>query len=172
MPVKFKILGGITLILLITVSIYKFYFVSSYKPVSPNFIPSLFTTAPNSNRIISIKLLAEPVQTDSEINNLTAHISMPFEFIGDLHYKWSLGEGVTLQNGDLSGKFENLSKDEVKSINLSVRGFSKETNHHIKFEVYAVKNQKRIYGEALVASDRENTFENTVQNVEKIKSEQ
>ena len=78
-----------------------------------------------------------------------------------------VGDAVT--NFNVRVRSRGSSLNESKKISISVTGFSKENNHHIGFEIYGIKNGKNVYGDALIASDIENTFENVVQNVEKIK---
>ena len=135
-------------------------------------LQSKFMSKSLTNRIIQVKLNFKEVATDSEKTEITAVISMPFDFNDKLYFKWKLGPAVVLSEGELSGEIQGLLKNDPKEITLKITGFSKEANHHIGFEIHATQNSKKIYGEAFAASDLENTFENTVQNVEKIKASQ
>lgn len=135
-------------------------------------LQSKFTSKGVVNRTIQVKLNFDKKQSNSEKVEISAEVSMPFDFTGKLYFKWKLGQDVILSNGELSGEIHGLLKGESKKIYLVVTGFSNEINHHIRFEVTGLKDGKNIYGDALIASDLENTFENTVQNVEKIKASQ
>lgn len=142
----------------------------TYLPMSKNFLRSSFSSKGIANRIINIQLNYNKVESDSEKVEVTANIHMPFDFNGQLHYRWKLSQGVSLLNGPLTGEISGLEKNQVKQIYLDVNGFSKSINRQIGFEVFAIKDGKTIYGDALIASDLENTFEDIVQNVEKIKA--
>lgn len=143
-----------------------------YSPMKPNYVPSLFASQGANAKTIQVKLKSDPIQTDNEINEVKAFVSMPFDYTGEFYYTWTIGEGVTVESGNLSGKFQNLTANEIKTLSIFVKGFSKETNHHIKFDIFTVKNNRRLLGGAFTASKPEDTFENIVQNVEKIKAEQ
>ena len=145
---------------------------SQAKPLQSkkSFLQSEFSGHGVVNRIIRLKLNFENAKSDSEQVAVTAQISMPFEYTDKLFFKWKLGENVVLASGQLTGEVNSVLKDEKKTITIFVTGFSKEINHHIGFEVSGIKNGKTIFADALIASDLENTFENTVRQVEKIKA--
>ena len=124
------------------------------------------------NRIIQLKLKFTEAKLNSEKVKVTAEVSMPFDFSEKLYFKWKLGPDVVLAEGELTGSIDGVLKNEVKKVTFTVTGFSKENNHQIGFEIYGIKKGKNVYGDALIASDLENTFENIVQNVEKIKASQ
>jgi len=131
---------------------------------------STFTPDGVINRDIQIDFAADSVETDSDTAQVYVKLKMPFDFDADLNYKWKLSEGVSLLDGDLNGVLKGLKKNESKSIAISVKGFSKKVNRQIGFEVYGTLNGRKVYGDVLMASDKENTFEDIVQNVEKIKA--
>ena len=145
--------------------------VSSQSSKTPRFLQSQFSSKGVVDRVIQLKLNFETVQSNSEMAEVVAHVQMPFDFKDKLYFKWKLGEGVVLSVGELSGELNGLLKNEPKKIYLKVTGFSQEINHQIGFEIFGIRNNKKIYADALVASNLESTFENTVQNVEKIKAE-
>lgn len=136
----------------------------------PVFLQSKFSSKGVVDRIIQLKMNFEKAKLNSEKVEISAEVQMPFDFNDKLYFRWKLGQDVILAEGELSGEINGLFKNEVKKVSLWVTGFSKENNHHIGFEIYGIKNGKNIYGDALIASDIENTFENIVQNVEKIKA--
>jgi len=168
--------------ILVLASGLSIYIFTNIKPSSRNsaaFLQSKFTSKGIINRLIQIKLNFSKAKADSEKVEISANVSMPFDFNEKLYFKWQLGPDVILAEGELSGEINGLLKTENKKIFLTVKGFSKESNHHIRFEVRGAINDaqsakygKNIYGDALIASDFENTFENTVQNVERIKATQ
>lgn len=145
---------------------------NKYSPMRPSYVPSLFASQGANAKTIQVSLKSDPIQTDNEINEITAYVSMPFDYQGEFYYTWTLGEGVIIESGNLSDKFQNLNSNEAKLLSIFVKGFSKETNHHIKFDIFTVKNNKRLLGGSFIASKPEDTFENVVQNVERIKAEQ
>lgn len=140
--------------------------------VSPGFLQSKFTSKGVVNRIVQIELNFTEAAMNSEKAEISAEVRMPFDFNEKLYFKWHLGPDVILSAGELTGEIQGLLKGLPQKLHLTVTGFSKENNHHIRLEVRGTRNGKNIYGDALIASDLENTFENTVQNVEKIKSSQ
>lgn len=144
----------------------------SHSGLSTNFLESKFTSRGVINRIIQLRLNFNSVKLNSEKTEIIANVNMPYDFKDKLYYKWKLSEGVVLSAGQqLEGELNGLLKNEHKNIKLEVTGFSQEINRQIRFEIFGLKNGQQIYADALVASNLENTFENIVQNVEKIKAE-
>lgn len=142
---------------------------SALKPSPPQ---SIFTSKGVSARLLSVLLEAEKVQNDNESVEVIARIKMPFDFPHDLNFKWQLGEGVTLVEGAAVGVIHEMRADQEVEIKIKVKGFSLSQNHHIGFDINGSSNGRNIHGDSLIASDIENTFENTVQNVEQIKASQ
>lgn len=182
MPVKKGLIASILFISIALSSTLIYFFqyldVQSTAPLlkqhspglSYGFLQSQFSSKGLIDRIIQLKLNFTEAALNSEKVEVTADVQMPFEFNGKLYFKWKLGQDVILSEGKLTGEINGIKKNEIKKISIAITGFSKENNHHIGFEIYGIKNGKKIYGDALIASDLENTFENVVQNVEKIKS--
>lgn len=141
----------------------------SQKPLPPQ---SVFTSKGVSTRLLKVVLNYDKVQTDSETAEVTAHVSMPFDFNNNLNFKWKLGEGVTMHEGTELGVIQGMRAGQEVEIKITVKGFSLMQNHHIAFEVTGSYNGRNIHGQALIASDVENTFENIVQTVEQIKASQ
>ena len=145
------------------------------KPAYQNkmeFIPSLFATKGLGDKVLQVKIRFDEVKTNAESAEITAEISMPFDFNGPLSFRWKLGQNVNVLDGNLNGQIDGLKQNEIKMLRLKVNGFSKQENHQIAFEIFGASNGRKIYGDSLIASDLENTFENTVQNVERIKASQ
>ncbi|MGZ3691137.1 MAG: hypothetical protein ACXVAX_06525 [Pseudobdellovibrio sp.] len=173
MSLKSKIVGT-TLALTLT-SALAFFFIDKKNPAPinrPGFLESSFTSKGLSNRILNVKITFDEAQKNSEVVTVTAHIKTPFDFKSPLNFKWKLGENVTLEEGLLTGAVDELLSSEEKTLSIKVKGFSREKNHHIAFEIKGFQNNHQINGDALAASDLESTFENTVQNVERIKASQ
>ncbi len=166
--------GLIVSILLISagLSFYFFQQPNAFSRPPSDFLQSKFSSKGVVDRIIQLRLNYDKVELDSEKAAVTAEINMPFDFNDKLFFKWKLGQDVVLTDGEISGEISTLLKNETKKVMISVSGFSKENNHQIGFEIYGVKNGKKIFGDAMITSDIESTFENTVQNVEKIKASQ
>ena len=160
--------------LLLTAGGVAFAFLAKISAPQPKieFIPSIFASKGLGDKMLQVKIRFDEVKTDAEAAEITAEISLPFEFNEKLNFRWKTGPGVVPEEGLLSGTLEGLKAQEIKILRLKVKGFSKQQNHHIAFEIYGAKNGRKIYGDALIASDIENTFENTVQNVERIRSSQ
>ena len=142
------------------------------EPEPLKFLPSVFATKGLGDKVLQVKIRHDDVSTNSEESEIVAEVSMPFDFNSRLNYRWKIGEGVEILQGELSGFVDGLQAKDSKLVRLKVRGFSRQENHHIGFEIYGKSNGRAIYGDALSASDLENTFENTVQNVERIKASQ
>ncbi len=141
-------------------------------PERRGFLESSFTSKGISNRILKVNITFDEVEKDSDSVIVVAHVHSPFDFKSPLNFKWKLGENVILEEGLLTGAANELLASEEQTFTIKVKGFSREQNHHIAFEIRGVQNNHQITGDALVASDLENTFENTVQNVERIKASQ
>ncbi len=142
------------------------------EPKTMSYIPSVFATKGLGDKILQVKIRHDNVEKNSETSEVIAEVSMPFAFNPSLNYRWKIGQGVEVIEGAVSGSIDGLQAKESKTVRLKVRGFSREENHHIGFEIYGKNSGRAIYGDALSASDKENTFENTVQNVERIKASQ
>lgn len=126
-----------------------------------------------SNRGIVDRIVQVDLDYKNSINGsqeITAEISLPFDFKGQLEIKWTLGENVVLVSGLLTDTIAELKAGATQKIKLQVSGFTKFENRHISFEIMGQKNGRVIYGESLLASQLENTFEHIVQNVERIKA--
>lgn len=104
--------------------------------------------------------------------DVIAQVSVPFNFNEELRYKWTLGQNVVLKQGVLEGSIgKGLKKDTLEKISIQVQGFNINDRRHIGFEIWGTKNGRRIYADGLISSQKENSFENIVQNVERLKAE-
>lgn len=171
MPIKIGIIASVVFIGL-GFSVYSYRNEKKTMRPASNLLQSKFSSKGAIDRIIQLKLNYNEVESNSEKVEVTAEIQMPFDFSDKLYFRWKLGQDVFLTDGDLTGEIHGLLQNQIKKVSVSVTGFSKESNHHIGFEIYGIKNGKNIHSDALIASDIENTFENTVQNVERIKASQ
>lgn len=129
---------------------------------------SIYTNRGVVERSIQIELSSENLPNGNQ--QITAEIKLAFDHSDALTFKWGLGENVKIVSGELEGKISNFESNRPKKIQLLVNGFTESENRHINFEVLGEKNNRRLYGDSLLASKPETTFENTVQNVERIKA--
>ena len=126
------------------------------------------------DRLIDLKITTGNLksQNANESTDIVAHVSVPFDLNEPLHYKWTLGQNVFLGDGILEGSVTNpLVKDQIEKIVISVKGFSADQLRHIGFEVWGERNGRRIYADGLISSQKENSFEDIVQHVEKMKNQ-
>ena len=128
---------------------------------------SIYTSRGVVDRIIQIEFSKK---TSDDSQEIFADVSMPFNYSGALRYTWSLGEGVSLKSGNLTGVISKLDAGSIEKLKISVSGFDQSKNHHIGLEVIGNHGSRRIYGDGLFASKPEETFEHIVQNVERIKA--
>lgn len=170
MSIKKGIIGSV---FLASAILTFFYFQNTKERLPPRaqFLQSKFTGKGIVDRVIQLKLNADNANSNSEKVEITAEFKLAFDFNDQLHYRWKLGQDVMLVDGVLSGQVNGLTGNESKKLTITVTGFSKETNHQVGFEISGIKNGKNIFADGLIASDMENTFENIVQNVEKIKAD-
>jgi hypothetical protein len=171
-PVITQFATAVLLLITGAVGYWTYHKTSGTPKASPFILQSVFTSKGVTTRVIQIELKYDSVKSHSEEVEIKALVSMPFNYSSTLNYKWKLGEGVSVTEGSVSGEIENLIKGEPRIVVLRVKGFGQESNHHIGFEVSGNRSDQVLYGDALIASDLENTFENTVQNVERLKANQ
>jgi hypothetical protein len=123
------------------------------------------------DRIINIKIKEDRIaKNDHEAVNIKTQVSMPFDYEDGLDYKWILTQNVQLKEGNLTGQIKNLKAGQPITVDISVTGFSSVANRQVIFQISGFKNGRRIFADGIIASKKENTFEDIVQNVEKIKA--
>lgn len=114
------------------------------------------------DRVISLKI--ETSETKNSQTDVVAIVTLPFDFENELHYKWTLRQDVVLKEGLLVGTTAKNSKKEIaEKIKISVQGYSPDKLRHIGFEIYGEKNGRRIFADGLISSQKNNSFEKTVQ---------
>jgi hypothetical protein len=124
------------------------------------------------DRIITIKIKEDKIaKQDRDIVTVKTDITMPFDYDDKLEFKWILTENVHLVKGDLTGTVQFLKANAPKTVEISVTGFSKLENRQIAFQVSGTKNGRRIFADGIITTQKEKTFEDIVQNVEKIRAE-
>lgn len=173
-PLIKKILFGLGVLIVIGAVSSMTYFKTRHSASLPKgyFPQSIFTSKGMSARTIQVTIKAGEAAKHDEVVEVQASVTMPFTYSGELNYRWKFGDGVTQMDGVANGQIQNLIKGEAQVITIKVKGFGRESNHQLGFEVNGNNGGYAIYGDALIASDLENTFENTVQNVERIKANQ
>ena len=123
-------------------------------------------------RSIKIKLTEDrSSKLDQDLVYIHVSIEVPYDFQGPLEYKWQVGENVSLETGSLQGQLNNFKANQKQFLTVGVRGFSQLENRHVAFQIAGVKNGRKIFADGIIASLKEETFENTVQNVEKLRAE-
>lgn len=139
-------------------------------PTKPVYLSNF--TAQGTQRIIQIDMKNNNSATsEKEIIPITAQVSMPFDFDGELEYKWLLSENIVLVHGAANGKISQLKANKNYSLKIQVQGFSTVENRQIVLQISGNKNGRRLTADAIISSKMEDTFESIVQNVEKIKME-
>lgn len=136
----------------------------------PPLLLSSFTSGGSAQKVLNVEIKYDEVLTNNDVAEIKAFVTLPFAYKHPLKYKWKLGEGVEILDGPAEGQVQELFAQQAHLVSIKVKGFSKQTNHHIGFEIFGQTQGRGIYGDALIASDLENTFENTVQNVERLKA--
>ena len=123
-------------------------------------------------RSIKIKLTEQQKsKLDQDLVYINVSIELPYDFAGPLEYKWLVGENVSLKSGSLVGQLKNFKASQKQFLQVGVRGFSKIENRHVAFQIAGFKDGRKIFADGIIASLQEQTFENTVQNVEKLRAE-
>ncbi|OFZ28697.1 MAG: hypothetical protein A2622_06315 [Bdellovibrionales bacterium RIFCSPHIGHO2_01_FULL_40_29] len=126
----------------------------------------------NNTSYFQIKL--EPtaiVEKNSQPVSIAAKVTVPIAFDGIIKYKWILSENIELISGETSGQWISLKTDDVAISTVSLKGFSKEENRQVVMRVWGFKEGRKILSEAIISSNPQETFEDIVKNVEKIKAE-
>ena len=135
---------------------------------------SSFANGGPTQKLFNIKLDYTPADNDqNQVVEITAKIKVPFNYHFPVSYSWKLSPDVKLISGPLNGEISSgVSANEEVAVKIQVSGFTKTINRHIWFEAKSVAQGHALYSEVMAASDMENTFENVVQNVERIKAQE
>lgn len=143
------------------------------KSFAPKFNISQYSSRGIIDRIVDLKIQTKSIQkNNAAATEVVAYVSLPFDFEGQLQYKWTLGQNVTLIAGTLTGASkEKFQREEPQQIKITVSGFDRSQLRHIGFEIFGEKNGRRIFADGLISSQKENSFEDVVQHVERIKAE-
>lgn len=162
---------------LVSFGIYQFMRNSS-RTSARNFVPqfniSQYSSRGAVDRIISLKIETRTLSkiSDSTRTEVIAFVSLPFDLNESVQYKWTLGQNVFLLEGALEGTSDKgFRKDIPRKIRLVVKGFTPDQLRHIGFEVWVQSHGRPLFAEGLISSQKENSFEDVVQHVEKIKAE-
>lgn len=124
------------------------------------------------DRIIKMTIQEDHIaKTDTESVKIKVSLQLPFDLNEDLHFKWILAENIKLDAGSLEGLVSNIKAHTKRDIEISVFGFSQIENRQVAFQVWGFKDGRKIFADGIVASKKEKTFENIVQNVERLKAE-
>ena len=121
-------------------------------------------------RSIQLKLK----QDNSLFNNQTevsAEIEVPAQYVGDINFKWKLGSDIKLVSGDTSGIVKADSQNTRFIFKLIVENFKNHENRFVRFEAVGMTKKHSIYTDGILSSTLDNSFEDTVQKVEKFNAE-
>lgn len=153
-----------------------FFFLSNAESNTPTAIrvpTSDFSGYGPADRTFNIKIKdSGAAKNENEVVIVKTDVSLPFDFDQAAEYTWILADGVHLTEGDLSGKLVDFKAQAKKAVQIAVTGFTEKENRQIVFRIFAEKNGRRIFADGIISSQKENTFEDIVQNVEKIKQQQ
>lgn len=105
---------------------------------------------------------------NSNPTEIIAQFKVPHSVVGTLSYKWKLDEGLTLVQGEQTGTIEYSIPNKVVSLFIKIDGFTSEKVKFVRFEVSGLNENKPIFADGIVSSQKEQSFEALVQEVEKI----
>lgn len=124
------------------------------------------------NQLIQLKIKADTTAAKNEdVVSVIAYVSVPLDYPAELNYQWQLTENVQLVDGSLQSTLKNLEKNKIYPIEIKVSGFSQLENRHVVFKISGLLNGHTVSANGIIASNNEDTFENVVKNVEKIRAE-
>ncbi len=112
-------------------------------------------------RTIQLKFRVEKGET----SKLIARVETQYDYDFPLNYEWKLGDGVTVNSGDLKGQIEKMQKDMPLEIELNVTGFNGDVARFVRFEILGTNPQKRVFADGIINST-DKSFEKIVQEVE------
>lgn len=90
---------------------------------------------------------------------LRGRILVSQDLQGDLTYAWHLPEDVTVVEGTLKDSFANVKMGQIVDLQLTVTGFSKESQQLISLQASAVRGELVLGGSSVLASRPEDTWE-------------
>ncbi len=165
--------GFIILLLSLVAGLNYNYFAKAKSQPAPHVVPqSEFSGHGVVDRVIQLKFIeAQPAKTEEAPSNIKVAVTVPFDFEPELQFKWLLTENVKLVSGSLAGKISHFKAGVPQELDIQVTGFSQIENRQVAFQITGSKDGRKIFADGIVASLKDNTFENIVQNVEKIKAE-
>lgn len=99
-----------------------------------------------------------PEDADDEVS-LVARILVNQDLQSDFNYSWSLPEGVSVVEGEVSDSLANVKAGQVVELKLTVVGFSKEKQKMISLGVKARAGNEVLGNSALIVSRSEDTLE-------------
>jgi hypothetical protein len=176
---KLSLFSGAILVLFVVVNAVVFLFhemkdSTAPKKIKPPLRLSSFASGGSTRKLFHIQLDYLAAESDpNEIVEVTAKISVPFNYHFPVLYSWKLGPEVKLISGELSGNIsEGISANQTVEVKIQVKGYTKTVNRHIWFEARSSTAGHALVSEMVGVSNMENTFENIVQNVERIKAQE
>lgn len=135
-------------------------------------LTSDFTGYGPVDRIIKIKIKPDQIaKIEKQVVTVKTTVTMPFDYPENLEYKWLLSENVQIKGGNATGTLNNFKANVPQEVEIQVVGFSEIENRQIVFQISGTKNGRRLFADGIITTQKENTFEDIVQNVEKIKAE-
>jgi hypothetical protein len=88
-----------------------------------------------------------------------------------LSFQWKLGENVTSNSGEISGKLGAIKRGEKQEVLLPVYGFNKQSKKYLSFVVSGKVDSHDLHKESLSSSRPEDSFEYVVQQAHQLEQE-
>ena len=107
----------------------------------------------------------------SEISEIIASVQLPENYSETLKFKWTLGQDIEIQSGELHGSIENYEKNKTIVLRILVKGFDSKIKRHLRFEIQGVNQGRPLFADGIISSDKENSFEQVVKEIENYKKE-
>lgn len=142
---------------------------------SKSFAPSSLPQGKHLS-VIQVALQAPQGVPENEFDEVTlegwVRLNQPVE--NDLKVRWDLPEGVVAVNGNVEETLEHVQAGETMRVNLTVKGFSKESFKLITLHGFIAAGENQLGNSAVLTSRPEDSFEmlRTTASVEPEKAEQ
>ncbi len=91
--------------------------------------------------------------------SLVGHFVSHQELSSSLHYTWILPKGLELIGGNLQGEISSVRPNEIVSVQILIKGFSKEQLSHITLLVEAYEGSEKVVSTAVMSSRPEESNE-------------
>lgn len=121
----------------------------------------------NSRLLFDIKVNTDELAlTENDISTIKVNVLALKNINSGLIYNWNLPNDVELINGYLNDGVGEFVANQSKEFTIRVRGFSKQFNKFISFEILGELEQRPIRREILISSRIEDSLEYAIQQRE------